>query len=652
MQRPRTVLNPLNRQTTAGAVMALVGALAAMPAQAQDDIDATASAPTVQQLPNNDTMNLNAALTRLGQNPRDVAALADAGQAALAIGDVDAAIGFFTRADQVMPGNPRAKAGLARALVRNGNPFDAIPQFEEAARAGPLDSATMLDRGLAYDLVADNASAQRTYRQVLATGANDEATRRLAISLAISGDKRGSGTTIAPLLTRQDKAAWRARAFSLAILGQPDEAVAIVNSTLPTQLASGISPYLRYMPRLTAAQQAAAANFGQFPRAAEIGQDDPRVARFATTTRRGALASADSSLVPRGEPLGRGKHSREERDAAREAARLAKANPAREAPPQVALATPEPRTTRVFDSSAFPAYVAPSQSAPLTPAPSRSTTTMYMPPAPASTPPPPSLPAYVRPTVVATPPPVARPLLTPPAPTPQVRPSLTLTQPPPEPTARPIISSPAAAPAAIARAPAQVTPAAPTVAAMRPSAVAMAAHDTAFAAQVSSSPALTPPPAAKSAPTPAGPPVAPVPRRQSLSEAFSDLARPSVDIAPASGAVDLRRIRPAREVAPGQAEAPAPPSHPSRIWVQLGIGRDKAALAFDWRRMTRQAEAVFKGKHGSTSNWGQTNRLLVGPFESEAAANVFLGQLRRADIDGAFVWTSPAGQVVDALPGK
>ena len=29
----------------------------------------------------------------------------------------------------------------------------------------------------------------------------------------------------------------------------------------------------------------------------------------------------------------------------------------------------------------------------------------------------------------------------------------------------------------------------------------------------------------------------------------------------------------------------------------------------------------------------------------------FIAQLRRADVDGAFVWTSPAGQVVDVLAG-
>ena len=263
-------------------------------------------------------MNLNAALARLGRNPRDVQALIDAGQAALSIGDVDAAVGFFSRADQVTPGNPRVKVGLARALVRNGNPFDAFTLFEEAERGGAMDSTAALDRGLAYDLVADNASAQRYYRQALAAGPNDEAVRRLAISLAIAGDKRGSGTTLSPLLSRQDKAAWRARAFSLAILGQADEAISVVNGTLPASLAGAIAPYLRYMPRLTPSQQAAAANFGQFPRASEIGQDDPRIARYATnSSRRIAVASADSGLIPKGEPLGRNGRGRDSRDSDR-----------------------------------------------------------------------------------------------------------------------------------------------------------------------------------------------------------------------------------------------------------------------------------------------------------------------------------------------
>jgi SPOR domain len=58
---------------------------------------------------------------------------------------------------------------------------------------------------------------------------------------------------------------------------------------------------------------------------------------------------------------------------------------------------------------------------------------------------------------------------------------------------------------------------------------------------------------------------------------------------------------------------------------------------------------VFKGRKGHISAWGQTNRLLTGPFESEAAAKAFIAQLKKAGVGGAFLWTSPAGQIVDAL---
>ena len=68
--------------------------------------------------------------------------------------------------------------------------------------------------------------------------------------------------------------------------------------------------------------------------------------------------------------------------------------------------------------------------------------------------------------------------------------------------------------------------------------------------------------------------------------------------------------------------------------------------------MVKDDPELLSSRKGFTSAWGQTNRLLTGPFESERAANAFIVQLRRSNIDGAFVWTSPAGQVVDQLGGK
>ena len=93
----------------------------------------------------------------------------------------------------------------------------------------------------------------------------------------------------------------------------------------------------------------------------------------------------------------------------------------------------------------------------------------------------------------------------------------------------------------------------------------------------------------------------------------------------------------------------AKPSHPSRIWVQIAAGRNKPALAFDWRKFAKEDPAVFKAQKPYVTSWGQTNRLLTGPFASAKEADAFVAKLKKAGRDGAFAWTSPAGQIVDAL---
>jgi hypothetical protein len=83
----------------------------------------------------------------------------------------------------------------------------------------------------------------------------------------------------------------------------------------------------------------------------------------------------------------------------------------------------------------------------------------------------------------------------------------------------------------------------------------------------------------------------------------------------------------------------------------VATGRDRKALAFDWRKMSRQNPAIFKSRKPYVTAWNQTNRLLTGPFESEAKASEFMNLLRKEEVAGAFLWTSPAGQVVDELGG-
>jgi len=588
-------------------------------AQDDDEIDSV-SVPVVQALPGGDSERLNSALGRLGRNPRDLAALIDAGNAALGMGDADAAMGFFQRADSLTPGNAQVKAGIASAHVRREDPFTAIPLFAEAEKLGPLDAAAQLDRGLAYDLVGDNAAAQRYYRAVTALGSNAEATRRLALSLAIAGDRAGMETALSPLLQKQDKAAWRTRAFGLAALGKPDEAEAIAKSTLAPDLAVAMAAYLRYMPKLTPAQQAAAGNLGQFPRAADIGRDDPRVALYAKP--RVAVAAAMPAPVASRAPTRRQSSASRSRD--------------REDPRRI------PRGT---------------ERAPVKPTPTASTTTVARPAAAA--------PPEVQPSrsVTSTPVPVVLAAATP-VPTPAATP---VAVPAPPPQSSPVFAASSTAVASTAQA---VSPVAvPVQAAVAPSFVTAISTP---AVASSSAPAPTGPTfdlaRQVTAPSPASAPVPSGPKRGSLEEVFADLAPPSREAVPQAGAVDIRAIaaRPATArtagvkdpvVTRGGTAAAKPailvkPSHPSRIWVQLATGRDKAALGFDWRKFARDDAEVFKGRKPFTSAFGQSTRLITGPFESQAQATAFVNQLKKAGVSGAYIWTSPAGQVVDSLASK
>ncbi len=410
----------------------------------------------VQRLPDPAAQELTQALQRLSRNPSSVPALVRAGRASLRLNDVDAALGFFSRAQAVAPNNGSVLAGLALIALRRGDAVTALEFFADADAAGHSLSPYAAERGLAFDLVGRNSDAQRLYRQSLERNANAAVTRRLALSYAISGDATRSERTLLPLLQRGDNTAYRTRAFALAILGRGEEASSIAETMLPARLSSRLEPYLRYMPRLTRAQQAAAANLGRFPAAAQIGQDTPQIAQ---------AAAGDQRLVPQGEPLG-------------SAPTIAQAKPLSLLPEPITL-PPEPEET------------------------------------------------------------------------------------------------------------------------------------------------------------------------VSLAEAFSDFTLPgdsNAAIAPRTGAVDITAIEPASESAAPLAQPPTP-EHPSRHWVQVATGQNAAAFRFDWRRLVRLSDGLLDGRDAYHANWGQTNRLVTGPFATTREAQQFVTQLGQADI-GAFRWTSESGQEV------
>ena len=154
---------------------------------------ALAQVPTDTVVPSaaqdNDPAELLArALRTLQAEPRNLEALTAAGQNALLLGDSNAAVGFFGRAQEIAPRDGRVKAGLGSALVQLEKPQDALRLFADASRLGVPDVEFAADRGLAYDLTGDPKRAQRDYALVLAAHPDDDTTRRrLALSQGISG---------------------------------------------------------------------------------------------------------------------------------------------------------------------------------------------------------------------------------------------------------------------------------------------------------------------------------------------------------------------------------------------------------------------------------------------------------------------------------
>jgi Flp pilus assembly protein TadD len=489
--------------------LALGATLCPAGAAAQD----TVAQPVVQALPSPEVQRLNRALVALAKTPRDRGALVEAGQAALGVDDLEAAIGFFGRAADVDPGHPDVALGLGAVYLRAGRAGEALVQFDRALAAGADERAVLPDRALTLDLVGEGAAAQSAYARALELDpANDEVRRRLAISYAVAGNRARFEDSLRPLLDRRDVAAQRARAFGLAIMGDSDRAAAIVEQVMPRDIAMRLVPYLGYMPRLTRQQQAAAANLGIFPRSADIGRDDPRLARFAAEER------ADSRLAPSGPPL-------DTRVAAAPAP----------APQTVVYAEPVPASS----IGSAPAPTAASTSAAVIPT---------------------QVPAVV-------------------APQPQPQ-----TQPAPRPVER-------------------------------------------------------------------------------VADAFADLGAPTADARVSGDAVDLTRIEVKREAPPAPkpqaqpaakpAEKPKPktppkPVHPSRVWVQVATGKKVDALAFDWRRIAKEAGKPIAPYKPFTARWGATNRLVVGPIASRDKAEALVRELKKKGMD-IFLWTSEEGEAVQPL---
>jgi len=608
-------------------VAALILACPATPALAQG------TPGEIVQQANPEAERLAEDMKLLAANPKNVTALVSAGRGALAMGDPNGALSFFLRAQDVMPNYGPAKAGIASALVELERPGEALRYFQQAAQGGVPEADFAADRGLAYDLVGDQARAQRDYALALARKPDDEVTRRYALSLGISNQRDQALALLEPLIRKQDRGAWRSRAFILAMTGDEGGAMKIAEQTLPAGMPQRLRPYFDKLEDLNGGERAFAVHYGQ------LGGDAARLARaaapaasgpvIATVTAQPPAPTQVASVTPR-------QPTRSERRAAERAVREAARRPGSLLSRRVGTSARQPTRTAVAPT---PTSTPPARTPVPAPTPTR---TAAVTPAPTPAP----TPAQAAPVRVAT-----------------VTPAPTSARPPTS-----IAASSAVTPAATVPTRVVSSYGPPASAAIPPSTIAPTPISTPAPVQIASvAPAMATPttPAARTdllASIIAG---IDIPQSELVARpaaSLEEIARVQAEERRAARVVRAREEAAAKKVADAKTAAEAAAAKkkadaeaaaakkaaPERHWVQIATGANPAALARDFRKMVAKAP-VLKGQDAWSARFGSTRRMLVGPFKSQSEAVAFMSKAKAAGISG-FNWTSPEGAEVEKLP--
>ena len=109
------------------------------------------------------------------------------------------------------------------------------------------------------------------------------------------------------------------------------------------------------------------------------------------------------------------------------------------------------------------------------------------------------------------------------------------------------------------------------------------------------------------------------------------------------------KIAAAKEAAQeAAAERKAAKSNPTRIWVQVAGGANEDDLPKAWAAVKKKAPDAFAGHAGWKTPLRATNRVLAGPFKTDADARAFVNSLKKNGVSG-FAFTSDAGQKVEKL---
>lgn len=574
----------------------------------------------------------------LAADPRNVPALVEAGELSARLADPAAAAGFFARAQALAPGNPRVAAGQAMVMVRSERPGEALRLFALAERGGVPMAPYASDRGLAYDLIGAQAHAQREHRVAMARGADDETARRYAYSLGISGRTDEAMKVLDPLLRRSDRGAWRARAFILAMNGDAAGADRIA-ATMMGGVGTALAPFFRRLPSLSPADKAFAVHFGELRRTPSRIADAavaPALPQIAPEQLAAIAPSRVPDTAPAAAPARRlSARERREQEAAAarkvaadaEAKRLADAQAAREAEAErraeaarlaeqqrlelerVAQAQRQAEAERIAQAE----RAAQAQRA----ADARAAQERAVREAEARRA------AEAVSASVVTPPPVAAPVA--------------------------VTAEPAVAPSPpSARAP-ETAP--------QPAAGRVGGEDSVIARIMAgitipaSELGIAPLPGRERAPEPEAQPdpataPAPAPVIVAAKPKVEPAAKPAAKPAAPTKAEPKAKTEPKSKpkVDPAKAE-------PARHWVQVAGGADVKALPKAWNAIIAEAPAEFRGKQAWTTPLRFTNRLLVGPFKTPAAAQDFVNMIRKKGVE-AFAWSSQAGQKIEKLDVK
>ncbi|WP_295564271.1 SPOR domain-containing protein [uncultured Sphingomonas sp.] len=670
----------------ASAALLLASVPAASPAQ-----------EVVQPLPGTtDADRLAEQMRALAANPRDLNALVAAADLSLSLGDLSGAASLYARAEKVSPNDPRIKAGEGAILVRSERPGEALRYFGQAEAAGYDVRRYAGDRGLAYDLIGQPERAQRDYRLAMQAGANDEVIQRYALSLGIVGQRDAALQLLDPLVRKQDRSAWRTRAFVLAMTGDQPGAEKIVTTMLPQGMAQGLLPFFQRLPALSPADRAFAVHFGEVHASPERIADArlaPVLPQLAPERPPVALAALQTPTRPIGRETHRGRTTRETKQ------------------PTVALAA---NTPPVATPAGAPSYQAVTAAlarvqpvpAAASPAPvTQASTTAMVQPLPSRAP------AVATPTTasaanVAIASAITRPVVTP---VPATANPAVVTVTPQQPVATAAAASPT---------PGTANPAIATATPARPAAVGMTVASTPATAVVQPLPATRPAEVATATPIVSVPPAkpdsdsvlarivaslsipaselgvtepvraTPVPAtaddtaarvlaeakakeerdaaaekalalkaaadkraadRKALADKKALAAKKLADEKAAAAKKEAaeKKLAEAKEAAEAKKLARA---NPSRIWVQVAGGANEDDLPKAWAAAKAKAPALA-GKSGWKTPLRATNRVLTGPFKTDAEARSFVNQLTKQGI-GAFTFTSDAGQVVERLSAK